>query len=515
MNVNLYKFSKEKNSTKRPGNANFVIPGVILSQTSLLSPSIIFDMNYTDTQGKIQYESMRESNYAYIEELGNRYYFITNWIYDGKGLWVAQMEEDTMATHKTTIGNSEQYVLRSAKYKNGNITDTLYNTKGMTIDRRNSIIWGDSITGDVDIRTFGANQKYLIIAGFTDVQFFNDGGPVNVDMIGSESFIAMSPHGLLNLSSFINARDNTSLNELKWVHTLHLLPHEPNLESAQGVDYSVKSLKYHDSVTYPIVSAGTGKAYAALVNKPTTIKTRLYLPRHPQSVEIGDYLNKSAFTKHTLYFPSFGTIELDSDAIYNKTSVRLDFITDCTTGDSLLKVIDDTGEIDKVISQIGSNIAVPLLMDQSGRNMRRIANTVISGTIGGVAGLASTAFGISTQNPYAVMGGISATANTINNTITSDAFLPQNYILKGGGSNSIATLNGKITLTSKFINVCEQDNNRFGRPLCEKRTINTLAKDNSNSGFIICQTPHVHATNMLAEEQTKIESFMESGFFYE
>ena len=107
LSVTLYEFKKRENSTKRPDSTVTQIThnAVLKMPTSLLRPEITFDFGL---KGNPSYY-----NYAYISDLGNRYYFIRDWTVGDGHLWTAHLEVDVLASWKNSIGNSTQYVTRS------------------------------------------------------------------------------------------------------------------------------------------------------------------------------------------------------------------------------------------------------------------------------------------------------------------------------------------------------------------------------------------------------------------
>ena len=522
----LYKFNKDENSTKVPSSYNHKISGLFMAQTSIMYPSIIFDLNYEDNAGKLLAESIRECNYAFIAEFGNRYYFIKDWIFDGKGLWVAQMAVDVLATYKTAIGTSEQYVIRSASAYNQNITDALYNTKGITTLRNHAILWGNQVTGVVDI-SYGNTGKKIIL-GMTNAVFENSQvtphtiAENNFTTLGSQKYLAINNQGAFYLEAEIHRAFQTTINALQYVTTYHILPFEPDFMDDSSSYADLVVVEGNNLLLRPQSSTALN-GRGAIVTSPTVKEVRLYLPTHPQSASRGAYLNKSEYTRITMNFPAFGSFEINTDFIYESSvnvtnySVLIRTETDITTGDSALYIIDDkngTSSEKKIVAQIFGNISIPLLLSQNGRDIRRIANTIFTGIMGVASGVAQGALaGSYGGTPGAVaggvVGGVLSAVGAVGSTITSDAFLPQQFLMKGGGQNNIATKNGKIEVSAEYKLVTDDFNERFGRPLCEKKKINTL------SGIVVCQAPHVHTNNMLAEEQTLIQNYMTGGIFYE
>lgn len=498
--VKLYQFSKEKNSTKQPTTAVASISGVFLASTSIESPSVMFDLNYSTAQEESTYKPYLECNYAYIDDF-KRYYFIDNWTFDGRGKWIASMTVDAMATYKTEIGRSTQYIFRSAYASNPDITDTQYSTRGISTTRRQSIIWGAAGTGDVDF----INGRKIVIGvngTFGDADGFVGIGNAT-DLWGSASYFSTDQSGAGFFSSNIRYNFGTAINALQYIYAYHYLPFEPDTitpEHSEKINFSAVKISDKDILLSDTIY---DKRASAINAKTGTHKTTvLYLPRHPQSSTYGKYVNKSEYTRYTMNFPAFGSVEINADLVYNLESpndyVTIDVHTDITSGSAVLTI--KNGNI--VLSQLFGNIAIPAELDQTGRDMRRISATVISGTLGVAAGAARAYAG-----DYA--GGAMMIGSSVANVATSDAFLPQTFTMRGGGSSNISTTSGKIDLLAQYKLICDDDNARFGRPLCAARQISTLP------GYIQTNTAHVHAATMLPSEQETIEAYMNGGFYYE
>ena len=123
LSVTLYEFKKRENSTKRPDDSatQRTHEAVLKMPTSLLNPEISFDFGL---KGNPSFY-----NYAYISDLGNRYYFIRDWTVSEGHIWTAHMEVDVLASWKASIGASTQYIKRSSYTYDGGIMDNVYPTK--------------------------------------------------------------------------------------------------------------------------------------------------------------------------------------------------------------------------------------------------------------------------------------------------------------------------------------------------------------------------------------------------
>lgn len=114
------QFTKRKNSTKRPNDTGTIINCYLKDDCGALTPVIVYQPTTTA-------QNPSDWNYAYIGSF-DRYYFVNDWVYNN-GLWYAYLSCDVLASYKTQIGASTQYVVRSSATFDTNIVDLLYPTK--------------------------------------------------------------------------------------------------------------------------------------------------------------------------------------------------------------------------------------------------------------------------------------------------------------------------------------------------------------------------------------------------
>ena len=115
MNITFYTFSKRVNSTARPSGGT-VYAVIIKDGSGIVSPSI--SLKWSGSESPVAF------NYAYIPDWG-RYYWVTNWTYYDRQ-WTADLRIDVLASYKSQIGASNQYVVRAASAYDESIVDGLY-----------------------------------------------------------------------------------------------------------------------------------------------------------------------------------------------------------------------------------------------------------------------------------------------------------------------------------------------------------------------------------------------------
>lgn len=121
MNIRLYNISAPPEKvTKVTSSTNYdVIENVVFFDANaidVIHPVIKLKLN-TELSQNIKY------NYCYIAKLG-RYYFIDTIKTDG-GLVIMELSVDPLQSFKSDILGSTQYVIRSEKWPNRKIVDSL------------------------------------------------------------------------------------------------------------------------------------------------------------------------------------------------------------------------------------------------------------------------------------------------------------------------------------------------------------------------------------------------------
>lgn len=444
-------------------------------------------------------------NYCYIPAF-NRYYFVRNWR-SYRGLWTASLSCDVLASFKTAIGATSQYVLRSYAEKDGSITDALYPTT--TADYRTTDI--DNFYTDnptkwrivaAIISGSGSNLTGLAYYSFTPDQFteftntlLGTGQNQFIDNFGDPGDISVNTARIL-------------FNPFDYVAAIWLYPAESIDPSGTNVDRI--ELGYWN-IDLPSGITAKKIARSDLIQ---SFATSFTVPQHPQASTIGEYLNYNAYSTHILHVPPFDDFELSYPTYHNTYDISLLIYSDLTSGIAMMtlrsnnKIIAtkyaNTG-LQLQISGVAYNTA-PLSLSlgeipkigagalQWGLNAgHNILNTIASGE-----GTGDTMGALKTLGK-GMASGLVETIQEINSTAAT----------AGSGFPSLAKSRDDAQLRSMFKYVAERSPSEFGYPLCRTRVINTL------SGFIKCGNAEVHAQGAYQQELEAIESYMDEGFYYE
>lgn len=477
--VTLYEnFKKKTNSTKIPDSsvAQRVFQNVeIKEQSSLINPVIKF---LFDGSTKFM-----EYNYAYIPYF-NRYYFIDNIVYNG-GRYEASLTCDVLASYKTDIGNSTQYVLRSSALQNVDIQDIHYPLTNNVTNKRMSI---------PPIFASGLDDGIYIV------------GIVNsaTNTRGCTSYYAMTNAQFRALSNFLLS-DPTYLN---------IDPDEISLALQKAL---INPMQYITSIIWlPLKNFPVGNSAVkvgwwdatgvtgGLITGDTVITYNfdVTLHKHPQTNTRGDWVNGNTGTQISLLFPLFGKIALDANKIVHNNKISISIDVDIVTGGATISVfgkknsetIDDgsySGLLYYAEAMIGVNMSVNSIVQNSNfYSMQTLLNTQ-GFSVGSIINSVNRIFETNVDPGIAT------------------AFIAPNYSsVKSGGNGSIAPLDTLPELIFDFFQFAPDNNDDFGRPLCEPHKISDLP------GFILCSTNDIEIAGT-REEAEKIGSYLTGGFFYE
>ena len=122
-NIVLYKFSKKTGSMAQPSAS---VPSVTYSCTARESVSVVNPIILIEDPN----DALIGYSYAYIADWGKRYYFISDTVLVNDHLYELHLSSDVLATYRTDIRNSSQFIMRSASNYNLNLIDTMYDMEG-------------------------------------------------------------------------------------------------------------------------------------------------------------------------------------------------------------------------------------------------------------------------------------------------------------------------------------------------------------------------------------------------
>lgn len=483
--VNFYNFKKNIKSTAIPTITPTVFDCTLKERTSILKPSLLLQIGIT--------AAPISSNYCYIPDFG-RYYFVVDWINDGLQ-WICDLISDPMASFKSDIGNSSQYILRCASEYDDNIVDSAYPTAGGYITTTTVIPVAGSAEGYEPFKKFVDQYAdgIYIVGIINDESSGKVGGALSYYVMDHQAFKGMMSQILQNVD-YLNVNPSEISPELLKV----LVEPMQYIKSLLWFPIALSDLNTDDWPFFSKLNFGfweTGLFAGGRVLDVGIYKmvADLPLPNHPQVESEFSYLNLSPYRKLTLKFPPFGDIELDMLQMYSLDHVQIRIIIDFITGDAKLNIVKVDPLNDVILMSAQANVSVAM---DIGDVFRGFDKTVKGGILGALQSVM--------EHPILGMAGDS----NVLSKVKSSAGAGGGTALYEGSIGSICGYTDAPVLVAEFLEQVSINNRSMGKPLYKRRTISSL------TGFVICQNPRVNIGGFDAEKK-QIESYMESGFYYE
>lgn len=417
-------------------------------------------------------------NYAYIPDF-RRYYYATEWE-ASRNLWIVSLSVDVLASFKTEIGDSTCYIGRSESSYDGNVVDNLYPTVGAYTMKQTFFdsVWtgantrsGEFVIGVANSVLTGMGACYYVTnyAGFDAIR----------SILYGDDFFNLVQNSFWTPGDFILG--------CKWFPAVF----PKNGGRLSAIELGSRSYNVPDNVNIYYQSAA---AY-------TSMTTGVNVPVHPQSESRGKYLKLSPYTKHSVFFPPFGLIDIDPGISYDSNSIYFHVNVDPLSGVGTLSVEGEFGIYTVVQSPIGVDIPM------SSRDVNiggMVTNGIAAGTA--IAGIAKAAANIASSGTGvgALLTATGTAAAAIGNAASATIPTSQNVTSSSG---SISQYGIRPRMISSFINIANE-NADTGRPLLQNKKINTL------SGFVQIIDPHFEIA-MTDSEMNELIRTAGSGFFYE
>lgn len=467
MTAYFFTFSKNPDSTARPSLTSGTQRTIVFKEpTSIIDPVVRLRRDMISVAW----------NYMYIPDLG-RYYFINDIVFDGA---IAEVHGniDALASWKTQIGASNQYVVRSASAFNGEIPDNLYPVK----------------EGETEVVQTAA--AYPTVAAGTFVL-----GIISKQATaGSVAFYAMPYASITELSTQImNYISDSGLFDNQWFTTNFqnmLLDPLSKIVSCNWFPYDYSSLSPAAQNTvmvgeWPLVlSSGTVKPLGNLVLQGGGTVSRVFsVSDHPQAAARGSYMNLTPYTKYELIWNPFGKISIDPTLIAGATSLNCSMRWDWATGRGWLEgYAQYTGRTIRDVFYVPCQVGVEIPLSQQIVNQFQATGAMVHEAQSLVSG-----------DAMGVLSGVGSIVQSMHPETSS--------VGQTGNFASYAPSNVPRFI-QRFYQAADDDNVRKGRPLMEIRQISTL------SGFLKCD--HVDLDLPATSRETdRIKALMEGGFFYE
>ena len=467
MDIYLFNFAKKKNSTDHPALSDGTKVTVTLkTPCSAMRP--VFRLT------KAQNPAF---NYIYAP-IGNngRWYYVDDITYDGAEMLIS-CNVDVLATYKSTISSSTQYVERTSdttKVCTQLVTDAYYQVGNQVTKTPNAT------TAAVFTAT---NGFYVVGIAAANINYgFQRGGI---------TYVAMTQTQLLAFQQTLMTTGISLVGIIKpidYIYSCVYIPFElPTLTSGDMIQDSVDMNDYSgitldhiksDSITSLIGTNG-------IIYKSVSVSTGT----HPDAATF-NFVKFAPFSRYRAYMGPFGEMDLPSDLI--GTSVTFKIYVDITDGSSVCELYSNGTTVGKVRGKLG----IPTALAQVTSN--------VVGIVGAITGVASGAGSIVAGNPIGGAIGIASSA-----TSAIEAMIPKPQTQ--GQNGSYAELyDGYIRIISEFYRPIPSNNAQVGHMLMDSVTLSTLAADS----YIQCRDARLAIDGYDAEMDAIIQ-YMNSGFYLE
>lgn len=456
LTVKLWEFRKRENSTLQPDDTWPMTEWdcVLKDNCSLMAPQITINFGYLGNPSFY--------NYAHISGLGNRYYFIRDWVCEHGYIWTAQLQVDVLASWRYRIGESTQYLERSSYASDGGVVDAMYPAKQPP----------NIQTVNLASHWFADLNQGSYVLGILNG---DDGG------VGAAHYYAFTQAQLNSFMAYLLGDESyTLVDEISASLTKTLFNPMQYIVSAVWYPFKIKG-------TAETVKFGWWTSSVTAADLTTTIyrfTDEITLPTHPQAAR-GAYLRKAPYSNYTLYYPGVGTVALNTAELDNQP-ISVQCAVDVVANQARL-TITTTGSSTHIVSQTYTQLGVPIQLAQ------------FTGDVLGAAGkLVSAGKNLLAHNfAGAVFDAVGSALDT---------FTPDVDSISANGS--IVSISYAIQLRALFYLLVDEDNADLGRPLCK------AGKVSEYPGYQKIIHPDVAITGT-AEESAQIRAYMEAGYFYE
>lgn len=536
--VNLYRFEKKVNSTKQPIDPSWhaTFQATPRRGVSVLAP--VLAITSTEEYPLIGY------NYAYIPRY-KRYYWITDIKVMPNNLWWVYLSCDVLATYKTDIQNSTEYVARSASAYVGTIEDGMYPSKAgsyLAMTSKASPWVSDLYSGTYVVGIIngisGATSTAVTYYAFTAEQYAhlldmlqNQTSMANILGITVKDGIVQGLTGCLQDISYDVYI--AQLNPIQYIVSSVYIPiGRASLDTGASTNVDIGRWRIPDFVAPTI-------GYRAIVNCGT-----IEIPHHPQAKERGEYLNNPPHSVYSMHFPGFGVIELNGTRVSSRPVIRARVVFDPYNGNGYLYLgTDDPDEDEGALGILSGNIGIPvpvtqmLATDLRGNmiaNVAKIASNVVSNKGGVMTTAKSAGLSLFRDAPQLAASGISAAGiggmsesaiQTAAQTATQmedamgnfaqsasaifDGVQPIPTLSMSGSVGGSSGLYGNWWVKLEYFLLVDEDNEHLGRPLMQKKLLANCG------GYTQCINPDVICIGATAQETEMVNNYLANGIFLE
>lgn len=525
--VYLMNFQKNVNSTAQPN-----ITGLTPTSVKLKSPCSVLQPVIELSWQPSSQATLAQVNYVYIPDF-SRYYFVVKTVFNGT-LADIYLKVDALASWKTAITGTSQYVLRSASNWNGAIKDTQYPLKAVLPDH--SGVYGTQNPNPFQPsgnNTLGSFVVGVIQKGcpFGTVSYYVMSQLVFLDFM--LKLFNLPTHWGNDGSDLADGLKKAITDPMQYVVSAYWYPYSVNDFVSWGLVTATTSV----TVGYDTFSLGASAySFNTAVNLEHTDVESFTIPEHPQAASRGSYMNFEPFSRYYLsFYPFAPLVELDSTQVGGAGTIYAVYTIDfrsgrgicsiCTqyngspiTPKSPIRVFEAQVGVSlpvatihtelQSLSEYGTNAAIAAVNEFGGfqQTEKKLVNTLSNKVMGALASLTgSEDLRNAVEDAETRMDTISL--GDLSKIATNAAAMKSTCEMFGTQGTISMFYRMPVAAWGNFYYAADDNAVIFGRPLCAVASLATL------SGFTQCATPRIFASGMHLEEQIEIQNKMAEGFF--
>lgn len=535
-NVYFSNSAKAENSTSKFNTTGITPYSCVLKRgASVSNPVLELQISFSD------FTALSNCNVAYIPSFSDRYYFVTDWRYDGV-LAVCSLSVDVLASFWESLKTKSFYVTRSASTRNIHIVDTAYPaTSQPRVEylqssanplQPSALSYGSYIVGVLskDSGLDGAITYYVL--GYLEFMV----------LMGKLYDLTPTGYGYDYLGTYGTNNDvftqdlaEAIVNPLTYIASIMWYPWSPVELNTLGFLTSTTTI----TVGYSAISLGTTVYYFdnSTLYKQITNVISFTITKHPDSAN-GSFLNLSPYAEYRLNFYPFGEFTIEPEYLNGATSIYCLYSVDLRSGRGTLNVGTGvsvgSGSSDWMMpeafltseAQVGVPIPTSTIETQIADKSNLIEAGLFVGTklFSGIESNVKKGFNdvMRANTPIGRMASIAETVSDVVGTISDNAQRIsvsdiESALLQAGASPNMSGTQGSISLYAKnpvafhewYKLRADTDNTHKGTPLCEMKTLSTL------TGFTICANAIADINIANYAEKRKIEALLNTGFYIE
>ena len=478
----FYTLTKRKNSTLQPTGGTSLDVN-LKSGTSFISPTFLLNFDSAP-------------NYNYVSYEG-RYYFITDIVSVRNDLWEIQCEVDVLATYKSDILSSTQYVSYSSSHGDTWLADTRIPVLRSTVAAKNSSATGIlSRIGCYILSVVGKESAATYM-------FYTDAGIKDI----IKEISTWQQTGITQIEQLIDNTDtDTLLQSLCEVLTNTGFVGNAYAQAPACIrsclwvpfDYALAPISNSDQIY--LGNFDTGISGSRISSKPVTGSSSVSIPWH-----FSDW-RRGYCEDVYLYLPLVGMVSLAADSLTNVSSLTIEWSVTYTDGCISYEV--KAGN--QIVGTYGANCSAnyPIGINQQA-SIGEIVNSMISGVEKVVSyGVNSS---LSPVSAGAASAGMIAEVGVTGYQVANAAANSHASCIGGIGGGAGIGLDTDITCYTVAHNTIVAPSAMqatMGLPTMKPMVLSAL------TGYCECTNAHVAIDGTLTEMAT-IDNYINSGFYIE